>query len=224
MRAAAQRVEKKAKKQFDAGQQKIGIAPQRGAQAARCAREREGREIWSALLSLVETTRYRLFERLTGLTEEHPAPVETALAFVARALRLQAPRVASAVTVQRTRAEVFCAILQFEEVRRFLTTIARLELAESEGIADLTARPSGGTAPTRLGYLSLTPAPGKRGTELKAVLPGAESRGLLVRTLAKALAAAPGRRLRGDLRRVRQWIETGEIPTTAGQPSGRKVD
>jgi hypothetical protein len=224
MRAAAQRVEQTAKKQFNAGQQRIGMAPPRAAQAARCAGERDGRELWRTLVSLVETTRYRLFERLTGLTEEHPSPVETALTFVARAIRLPAPRVASSITVQRTRAEVLCAILQFEELQRFLRSIARVELAESEEIADLAARTERGTATSRRGFLSLTPAPCKRGTEVKAVLPGAEPCGRLARVLSVALAAAPERRLRGDLRRIRQWIETGELPTTAGQPSGRKVD
>ena len=40
--------------------------------------------------------------------------------------------------------------------------------------------------------------------------------------MAQVLGAVPERVLREELRRFKQLLEAGEIPTTAGQPSGRR--
>jgi len=40
--------------------------------------------------------------------------------------------------------------------------------------------------------------------------------------LAKVLGADPAIEVREDLRRFKQLLEAGEIPTTRGQPSGRR--
>jgi uncharacterized membrane protein len=45
----------------------------------------------------------------------------------------------------------------------------------------------------------------------------------MARAVARLLAEVPRQRLHGDLRRIKQWMETGEITTTVGQPSGRKA-
>ncbi len=49
-------------------------------------------------------------------------------------------------------------------------------------------------------------------------VPGGRS----VTALAKLIGHEPERELREDLRRFRQLLETGEIATTVGQPSGRR--
>jgi uncharacterized membrane protein len=46
--------------------------------------------------------------------------------------------------------------------------------------------------------------------------------GPLGRFFAKLLGSDPAQRLQQDLRRLKQLIETGEIVTTHGQPSGRR--
>jgi len=46
--------------------------------------------------------------------------------------------------------------------------------------------------------------------------------GRLGATFAKLLGEEPGQQVNEDLRRFKQLIESGEIPTTEGQPAGRK--
>lgn len=71
------------------------------------------------------------------------------------------------------------------------------------------------------GVVRFAPAVGGRGTVVHVVahyrvLPGATG----AARLAGALESAPNARLRGELRRFKQLIETGEVATTEGQPHG----
>ncbi|WP_437670346.1 hypothetical protein [Sorangium sp. So ce131] len=196
-------------------------------QRGRCAPLPARRGVARALAGRAQTVVYHLYARLTGLSEGRPALWVSAAAALLAALRAPAPRVASSVTVSRPRAAVLRALLDAEGLRRFMQGVERLEpgTGACEGKATIQARGAGrarGGESGRTGIVSVEPAPGERGTEIKVVLPGARPRGLVARAAAKVLAEAPRRRLRGDLRRLRQWIEVGEIPTTAGQPSGRR--
>ncbi len=65
-------------------------------------------------------------------------------------------------------------------------------------------------------------APGGRGTEVSVWLTYQPPAGLSGELFAKLLGADPGRHLQADLRRLKQLLETGEIPTTTGQPTGSK--
>jgi uncharacterized membrane protein len=70
------------------------------------------------------------------------------------------------------------------------------------------------------GSVQFKDAPGGRGTEVKIELqynPPAGPVGALVSML---FGKEPGLQIEEDLRRLRQIVEAGEIPTTAGQPSG----
>ncbi len=65
-------------------------------------------------------------------------------------------------------------------------------------------------------------APGNRGTEVKLVFmygPIARTPGSKVR---KLLGEEPAREIRGSLRKFKQLMETGEIATIEGQPSGEE--
>lgn len=65
--------------------------------------------------------------------------------------------------------------------------------------------------------------PADRGTRIEVDLrykPPLGGAGALV---AKLLGEEPSQQLKEDLRRLKQIVETGEIPTTEGQPSGRKA-
>lgn len=194
-------------------------------QRAACAPARRSRGIARRLWSRVETAAYHAYGRLAGLTEERPALAVEIAAPALRALGVPEPRVARSVTVSRPRAAVLRALHDAEGVQRRAqgpeSVDAREEEREGEGDAMIWAAGPGGPAGARRGIVSLVAAPGERGTEIRAVLPGARPKGRVARAAARILAELPGRRLRGDLRRLRQWIEVGEIPTTAGQPSGR---
>jgi uncharacterized membrane protein len=63
--------------------------------------------------------------------------------------------------------------------------------------------------------------PDDRGTEIKVVLAYEPPLGKLGATVAKLMGEEPGRQLQEDLQRFKQFMETGEIATTEGQPSGR---
>lgn len=60
-----------------------------------------------------------------------------------------------------------------------------------------------------------------RGTDLKVVLAYEPPAGKLGAAVAKLLGEEPELQLREDLRRFKQRMETGEVATTEGQPSGR---
>ncbi|WP_437893750.1 hypothetical protein [Sorangium sp. So ce124] len=191
------------------------------AQRGSCARLPGRRGVAGLLLSRLETAAYRIYERVAGLSEERPALGVEIAASALRAFGARAPRVVSSVTVSRARAAVLNALQDAAGVRRLLPSIGRVEAGAKRQASTLRAAGAGGPERTPAGVVSLATAPGDRGTEIKVVLPGARPRGRLARAAGELLAELPRRQLRGELRRLRQWIEIGEIPTTAGQPSGR---
>ncbi len=72
------------------------------------------------------------------------------------------------------------------------------------------------------GMVSFGPATGQRGTFVRLSQHYRPSAGSIGVKLAKLFASDPRSEAREDLRRFRQLIETGEIPSTRGQPSGRR--
>jgi len=76
---------------------------------------------------------------------------------------------------------------------------------------------------TNAGSVHFEEAPGGRGTRLKVVLNYNPPGGKAAVLFAKLFGQAPGQLIEHNLRRLKQLIETGEIPTTEGQPSGREA-
>ena len=181
------------------------------------------RGVWKPVRSYLATAFYKIYGELAGLSETHPALGRNILARALTAMGTKAPRVVASVTIGKTRAEVLGMLRDFEEVQRFLSHIQRAEITKDQNTALFTFSDGAGKAFSRTGVLSFTPAPGGRSTEVKAVLGGTQSTGRMARAVARLLAEVPRQRLHGDLRRIKQWMETGEIPTTVGQPSGRKA-
>lgn len=70
--------------------------------------------------------------------------------------------------------------------------------------------------------VSFRTAPPGRGTELRFSLELPESTGTLQRAFARLSGREPTFLLREDLRNFKQFMETGEYPTTRGQPAGRR--
>ncbi len=71
------------------------------------------------------------------------------------------------------------------------------------------------------GQVEFRPATGGRGTVASIHLSYEAPAGEAGATLAKLFGEEPEIQVREDLRRFKRLIETGEIPTTAGQSSGR---
>jgi uncharacterized membrane protein len=72
------------------------------------------------------------------------------------------------------------------------------------------------------GSVRFLPATGGRGTEVKVIFEYTPPAGALGATVAKLFGEEPGLQVEADLRRFKQLMETGEIPTIEGQPRGAK--
>ena len=72
------------------------------------------------------------------------------------------------------------------------------------------------------GVVRFERAPGGRGTFVSAMMHYRPPAGRLGAGLAKRLGKDPDHQMREDLRRFKSLIETGEVPSTRGQPSGRR--
>jgi uncharacterized membrane protein len=70
------------------------------------------------------------------------------------------------------------------------------------------------------GSVRFIPSPGDRGTEIKVVIDDIPPAGRVGAMIAKLFGADPQAEVREDLRRFKQAMETGQIATTAGQPTG----
>ena len=74
------------------------------------------------------------------------------------------------------------------------------------------------------GRVQFDAAPVGRGAYVRVEMEYTPPGGVIGAGLAKLLGKAPEQMVREDMRRFRQLLETGEIPTTAGQPSARGRD
>jgi uncharacterized membrane protein len=77
---------------------------------------------------------------------------------------------------------------------------------------------------TNAGSVHFEEAPGGRGTYVKVTLNYNPPGGKAAALFAKLFGAEPGQLVEHNLKRLKQLIETGEIPTTEGQTSGRALD
>lgn len=72
------------------------------------------------------------------------------------------------------------------------------------------------------GVVRFTPGIGGRGTKIELDLSYHAPLGKAGAQLARLFGEEPSQQIEQDLRRFKQLIETGEIPTTIGQPAGRR--
>jgi uncharacterized membrane protein len=70
------------------------------------------------------------------------------------------------------------------------------------------------------GVVRFADAPGGRGTDVLVAMRYDAPAGGLGRTIAKLFHEEPEQQLRDDLRRFKSVLETGEIATIVGQPTG----
>lgn len=71
-----------------------------------------------------------------------------------------------------------------------------------------------------IGEVRFDQALGDRGTEVRVRMRYVPPAGRVGHALATLFGAAPGRQMREDLRSFKRLMETGEVPTTVGQPTG----
>ena len=81
-------------------------------------------------------------------------------------------------------------------------------------------RSLGGSTVDTAGSVHFNPAPGGRGTEVRVELKYNPPAGKLGAWAAALFGRDPEKEVREDLRRFKQVMETGENPTTQGQPRG----
>jgi uncharacterized membrane protein len=69
--------------------------------------------------------------------------------------------------------------------------------------------------------VTFTGAPGDRGTEIHVEL---DSSAKLGDAVGKLLGTLPLAKVKDDLRRFKQQVETGEVPRSEGSPEGERVE
>lgn len=153
-----------------------------------------------------------------------------------------------AVTVNRQRAELFRMWRNFENLPRFMHDLESVRVDEADsGRSHWVAKgPLGrqiewdaevieerenellvwkslpGSQVESMGRVEFVDAPGGRGTIVHISMQYNPPAGSLGAAFAKLLGKEPGLQIKEDLRRFKQIMETGEIPTVEGQSSGRR--
>jgi len=126
--------------------------------------------------------------------------------------------VEDAVTISRPRAEVFAFWRRPGNLPRLLEADA--ELVRERPAVELAWRGVRAGRLAHFGSLEFRDATGARGTIVAARLEYVPSGGSLGAALARMTGHAPQRLLAESLRRARALLETGEAPSTRGQPVG----
>ncbi len=154
-------------------------------------------------------------------------------------------RISETMTIKRPRQEVYAFWRDFEKLPRFMRHIESVEIVDDRHSQWRLRLPKGlGTisweseitkeqpneyiawqslpkaAVHNTGKVAFTDAPGERGTEINIVVEFRPPAGQLGRTAAGLVNPAFSKMIRQDIRRVKSFMETGEIPTIEGQPSG----
>jgi uncharacterized membrane protein len=139
------------------------------------------------------------------------------------------------ITINRSPGEVFRFFRDLENLPRFMAHLESVEVLdgsrsrwharsvagttftwEAEIVDEradelLSWRSLPGSEVANAGTVRFSPAPGGRGTELRVDLRYDAPGGRLGAALAKLTGREPGQQIEGDLRRLKQVIETGEV-------------
>lgn len=160
-------------------------------------------------------------------------------------------RVQRAVTVNKPRDEMFRIWRNFENLPRFMHHLQRVDVDEAGGSMQshwVAKGPMGreiewdseitgereneyiawkslpGSQVQSEGHVRFEDAPGGRGTIVSVSMQYHPPAGSMGAAFAKLFGEEPGTQVREDLRHFKQMMETGEIPSVEGQPSGRNQD
>ncbi len=154
-------------------------------------------------------------------------------------------RVDRAITIDKPRNEVFRFWRDLANLPRFmkhLESVQQLDNGRSHWIAKAPAgrtvewdalihseveneriawRSLPGAHVDNAGTVLFSDAPAGRGTEVKVELQYNPPAGVLGALVAQIWGEEPGQQIQEDLHRLKQLLETGEVITTRGQPSGK---
>ncbi len=156
----------------------------------------------------------------------------------------KAIRVEKTVTINRPASELYSFWRQFDNLPRFMRHIKSVQVYDEHKSHWVVNTPLDQSIewdtvivndqPDRLiawtsaddaevdhsGFVRFQPATGDRGTEVKVVMEYELPGGAMAAAIAKLFGEAPEQQIGDDLRRFKQLMETGEIATTEGQPTG----
>lgn len=155
-------------------------------------------------------------------------------------------RVEHAVTVNKPASEVYRFWRDFENLPRFMTHLIDVDTTtdnrshwiakgplgmkvewDAEIVTDTPNKVIGwrsldGSDVDTAGSVHFTELPNGRGTEVRVELKYDPPAGKLGAAVAKLVGMDPHAQIKADMRRFKQIMEAGEIPTTDGQPHGQR--
>jgi uncharacterized membrane protein len=150
-----------------------------------------------------------------------------------------AAAVTRSVTIAKPPAEVYRFFRDFSNLPRFMRHVERIDVLDDTRSHWVVRAPLGRTVEwdaivtedrpderiawksaegadvRNTGAVEFLRAPGDRGTEVRATIAYEPPAGQAGRLLAKLWGEEPGKQAHDDLRRLKQFLETGEIPTPA---------
>jgi uncharacterized membrane protein len=150
------------------------------------------------------------------------------------------------ITINRPRAELFAFWRALENLPRFMPHVRTVrdmgegrshwvvrgpagrdlswdaEIVAEKPNALITWRSLPGSGVSHTGSIRFTGATGGRGTELSLTMEYDPPAGPLGAVVARLLGDNPEQQIHEDLRRFKQLMEAGEIPTTDGQPAAAR--
>lgn len=159
----------------------------------------------------------------------------------------QGLKIEKSVTINKPAHELYQFWRNFENLPRLMThleSVRRIDDRRSHWVAKAPAgmtvewdaeiinekaneliawRSLAGAQIPNAGSVRFEQAPNGRGTQVKVALNYEPPAGKLGSLLAKLFGAEPEQQVAEDLRHFKQFMEAGEMPTTAGQPSGRSA-
>ena len=169
-----------------------------------------------------------------GLTKQHG---EAAVLDASQAIKVE-----RAVTIQQPAADLYRFWRNFENLPRIMHHLESVTVLDGTRSRWKAKAPAGTSVewdavihneiPNQLiawksvdeatvpnaGSVHFNELPGGRGTEVKVILEYDAPAGKLGRAVAKLLGEEPDQQVREDLRRFKAVMESGEAPTTEGQP------
>jgi uncharacterized membrane protein len=154
-------------------------------------------------------------------------------------------KVEKSITIDRTPEELFRFWRNFENLPRVMSRLESVQVTGDNRSHWVAKAPAGtnvewdaevynekeneliawrsleGADVDNAGSVHFRPSPAGRGTELRIVLKYDPPAGKLGAAVAKLFGEEPEQQIEEDLRRFKSMMETGEVPATEGQSSGR---
>src|SRR5438067_8909254 len=156
----------------------------------------------------------------------------------------QGVKVEKSITINRPREELFRFWRNLENLPRFMNHVESVRVLDDKRSHWRVKAPAGtdvewdaeiineheneliawqslpGATVQNAGSVRFETAPGNRGTLVKVALEFQPPGGALGAQVAKLFGESPEQQIDEDLRRLKAILETGEAPTTTGQPRG----